>query len=229
MNSIPFITVSVILAALTPAKVSDVKSNPEGAQPPRVIYVKQFSIGKASQAESTEGGRPKLLGRLRGGEDQTIIGQHKEEQKEEELARVPGALQKALIEDLNRSIAAASSGDGVEVSPDSWVVAGEFLEVDTGNRAMQAGVGFGAGQGDLEVRAKVYTGRNMEQPFLTFDSKGASGHMPGAVVTKNPYVAAAKFVMSKRQPDMEAKKVAGSIAHEIGKFMSAQGIPTREQ
>jgi hypothetical protein len=50
--------------------------------------------------------------------------------------------------------------------------------------------------------------------------------MPGAVVMHNPYVAAAKFVMSKKQPDKEAKKVAKAIADAIGKFMAAQGIPT---
>ncbi len=46
------------------------------------------------------------------------------------------------------------------------------------------------------------------------------------MLTKNPYVAAAKFVMSKREPEREAKRVASSIAQEIGKFMAAQGIPT---
>ncbi len=39
---------------------------------------------------------------------------------------------------------------------------------------------------------------------------------------KNPYVAAAKFAMSKREPEQEAKKVAQAIAVEIGKFMAAQ-------
>jgi len=44
----------------------------------------------------------------------------------------------------------------------------------------------------------------MNTPFLTFDSDGASGHMPGAAVMhKNPYVAAAKFVMSKKEPERE--------------------------
>jgi Domain of unknown function (DUF4410) len=98
--------------------------------------------------------------------------------------------------------------------------------VDTGNRAMQAGVGFGAGQSQLEVRVKVYAGSDMSAPFLTFDSKGASGHLPGAVAVKNPYVAAAKFVLSKMEPEQESKKVAKAIADEIGKFMIAQGIPT---
>jgi len=66
----------------------------------------------------------------------------------------------------------------------------------------------------------------MRAPFLTFDSKGASGHLPGGIATKNPYVAAAKFVMSKMEPEQEARKVAQAIANEIGNFMAAQGIPT---
>ena len=227
----PFIALSVIVAALTPAKVSDVKSNPSAmpaAKPPRVIYVNRFSITQASSGESAEepgaGARPHLLGRLRGGEQNTIVGQHREEQKEDTLAKVPAALQKALIDDLSSSVAPATNGDGAQVPPDCWVITGEFLEVDTGNGALQAEVGFGAGQSHLEVRAKVYSGRGVNRPFLTFDSAGASGHMPGAVVTKSPYVAAAKFVMSKREPEKEAKKVASAIAGEIRKFMAAQGI-----
>jgi hypothetical protein len=142
------------------------------------------------------------------------------------VARLPSLLQQALIRDLSQSVAPADNGDGAHAARDSWVVTGEFVEVDTGNRAMQTGVGFGAGQSQLEVHAKVYSGSDMHTPFLTFDSKGASGYLPGAVAVKNPYVAAAKFVMSKREPQQEAKKVAKAIADEIGKFMAVQGIPT---
>lgn len=72
----------------------------------------------------------------------------------------------------------------------------------------------------------MYAGSDTHTPFLTFDSKGASGHLPGGVATKNPYVAAAKFVMSKREPEQEARKVAQAIGDEIGKFMASQGIPS---
>ena len=95
-----------------------------------------------------------------------------------------------MIRDLSKSFAPADSGDGLHASEDSWVVTGEFVEVDTGNRATQAGVGFGAGQSQLEVRAKVFFGSDMQTPFLTFDSKGASGHLPSAV--------AVKILMSRR-------------------------------
>jgi hypothetical protein len=43
------------------------------------------------------------------------------------------------------------------------------------------------------------------------------------VVTRNSYVAAAKFVMSKMEPEQEARKVAQAIAKETGKFMAAHG------
>jgi hypothetical protein len=222
---------SLILAALTPAKVSDVETK-TSAMPalrrPSVIYVKSFFIRTtASKSEDSRRRRTASLARtLRGGEENTVIGRHREEQHEDTLANLPGLLQKALLEDLSKSVAPTTSGDSSHSSRDCWIIAGEFVAVDTGSRALQAGVGFGAGQSQLEVRARVYAGSGTNTPFLTFDSEGASGHLPGAVVAKNPYLAAAKFVMSKREPEREAKKVAKSITDEIGKFMVTQGIPT---
>jgi len=146
---------------------------------------------------------------LRGGEDNTVVGRHREEQKDETLAKLPVLCKKPSSRISASRLHLRATGNGAHASrKDCWVITGEFLDVDTGNRAMQAGVGFGAGQSHLEVRAKVYLASDMNTPFLTFDSEGASGHMPGAVMTKNPYVAAAKFVMSKREPEQEAKKVA---------------------
>jgi hypothetical protein len=74
----------------------------------------------------------------------------------------------------------------------------------------------------------LYSGSDIHTRFLAFDSKGASGHLPGGVATKNPYVAAAKFVMSKREPELEAKKVPQAIAGEIGKFVVCPRNPDAE-
>ena len=145
-----FVAVSIIMAALTPAKVSDVKSNTSAmaaAKPPRMIYVSSFSLSQAKKPDDVQapggGGRPGVLGALRDREQEGIIGQHREEQKEQTLAKVPGVLQKALIADLSQSIAPATSGNGTNAPPDCWIITGEFLEVDEGSRALQAGVGFG--------------------------------------------------------------------------------------
>jgi hypothetical protein len=43
---------------------------------------------------------------------------------------------------------------------------------------------------------------------------------------EKPFVAAAKFVMSKLEPEQEANRIAQAIANQIGKFMIAQRIST---
>ena len=79
-----FVGVSIIVAALTPAKVSDVKSNTSAmpaAKPPRIIYVNSFSLSQAKKPDDVQasgGGRPGVLGALRDREQEGIIGQHRE-------------------------------------------------------------------------------------------------------------------------------------------------------
>ena len=93
----PFLVVaSLTLAALTPAKVSDVTTNASAmpvSKPPKTIYVDTFSISqdapKSEDSDSGGGGRPRLFGMFRGGQDNTLIGRHKEEQHEELLEKLP--------------------------------------------------------------------------------------------------------------------------------------------
>jgi hypothetical protein len=129
MITVPFTAVvsGLIVAALTPAKVTDVQTNSSevhDVKRPTVIHVRSFSISKsaANPENAAGGGRPHLLGMLRGGEENTVIGQHREQQQEDTLAKLPGLLQQALIRDLSKSVASADSGDGVHASRDSWVV-----------------------------------------------------------------------------------------------------------
>jgi hypothetical protein len=194
-----------------------------------MIYVDLFSTaGAASQPSGDQGGgRPHILGMFRGGEDNTLLGQRKMQQQQDILQQLPYILQKTLVQALNSGVARATAGDGMLATQENcWIVRGQFVVVDQGSRAMQAGVGFGAGQSHVEVRAQVYTLSDPDTPFLVFDTNGASGHMPGAVVIPNPYVAAAKFVMAKQEPEKETKKIGKQMAVEIGKFMTAEGIPT---
>lgn len=235
------VSATLVLGALTPAKNSDIKTNSSAlssSKTPKIIYITSFPAPTVSIEQSSDdstaksnddsgGERPHLFGMLRGGEQNTLIGRHREEQHQETLEKLPGILQKALIQNLNQSIAPAKAGNGSSApSSNCWVITGKFVIVDSGSGALQAGIGMGAGQSQVEVHAQVYSVKDTNTPFLVFDSKGASGHMPGAVMTHNPYVAAAKFVMSKKEPEKETKKIAKAIAEEIGKFMKAQGIPT---
>src|SRR5437660_11684063 len=103
---------------------------------PKVIYVKSFAIRPAaSQSDDSAGaGRLHFLGSFRGGEGNTVIGRHREQHQEDTLAKVPGVLQNELIEDLSDDIAPAAHGDGAGSSHRSWILTGEFDEVDAGCR-----------------------------------------------------------------------------------------------
>ena len=154
---------NLVIAALAPARVSEIETNRSAeaeAKAPTVIYVKTFTMStSASKSENAAGeGRPRLLGALRGGEENTVVGRHREAQQEDTLAKVPANLQNALIEDLSKSVATAANGDGAHPSSGAWVITGEFLEVDTGNRALQAGVGLGAGDWSSDYHCRRHRG-----------------------------------------------------------------------
>lgn len=126
MITIPFSAVvcGLIVAGLTQAKVTDVETNSsevQGAKRPTVIHVRSFLISKSgANSENATGGRPHLLGILRGGEENTVVGQHRQQQQENTLTKLPGLLQQALIRDLSQSVANADNGDGVHAARDSW-------------------------------------------------------------------------------------------------------------
>ena len=42
--------------------------------------------------------------------------------------------------------------------------------------------------------------------------------LPGAVVTMNPYMAAARFVMEKNAPERDVKRTAKEIVSEVQKY-----------
>ena len=55
-------------------------------------------------------------------------------------------------------------------------------------------------------------------PFAIFGTLKDPSKLPGAAVTKNPYVAAAKFVMEKSATSRDIQNTAGEIVDELLKF-----------
>ncbi len=103
-----------------------------------------------------------------------------------------------------------------ETPTSGWLVHGQLLDVDPGNRAERAVVGFGAGEASTEIEVDV---DKLEQGAATrvIQMGGASdsGKMPGAVVTMNPYVAAAKFVLGRQATSRDVQKLGEAVAKEI--------------
>ena len=97
-----------------------------------------------------------------------------------------------------------------------WLVRGVVTELDEGNQIRRAMVGFGAGESELQLWVGVTDlARNPDAPFYTVEASDGSGKMPGAIVKFNPYVAAAKFVMSRNATEHDVKRTASAIAKAI--------------
>jgi hypothetical protein len=78
-----------------------------------------------------------------------------------------------------------------------WLVRGVFTQVDEGHRLRRAAIGFGAGQTELQVVVSVDDlAQGVPRPLYELNTSADSGRVPGAIITLNPYVAAARFVLS---------------------------------
>jgi hypothetical protein len=53
------------------------------------------------------------------------------------------------------------------------------------------------------------------KPLYEASEDGASKNKPGAAITLNPYVAAAKFVMEKNAPEKTVKSTASAISKDV--------------
>ena len=103
---------------------------------------------------------------------------------------------------------------------EGWLVQGFFTEVDEGNRLKRAGIGFGKGATsmDLQIAISDLAGSDPRAAFAVFGTVQEPTRIPGALVTMNPYVAAAKFVLQKNASERDIKKTAEQIADQIMKY-----------
>ena len=224
------------------ASVSGQQVSQDVGPAPRVIYVAPFTVdpqaikqqgGLFGAAEQMVENRPHLLGGgiLGGGgeggggggilDKRMSADNPSAQQVSETLARsiVQGLQSEQLgfpVEELPPGVAPPSSG---------WLVQGRFTNVDPGNRAQRAVIGFGAGEATTEVDVEVdRLGPGTVTPVLTFGTDADSGKAPGAVVTMNPYAAAAKFVLGRNATNRDVEKMGQAIAQEIAKYARERGV-----
>jgi hypothetical protein len=192
-------------------KITPVTSvDPAPKTRPNMVYVTDFDLEfpQGSQSQDTslrQGPLARLRERLQGGDPVT------------KAHAAVGMMAASITDDLN--------GDGVpaqrlypgDPKPTSgWLVRGVVTELDQGNQLRRAMVGFGAGESELQLWVGVTDlARNPDAPFYTLDASDGSGKMPGAIVKLNPYVAAAKFVMSRHASERDVKSTASAIAKSI--------------
>jgi hypothetical protein len=183
--------------------------SPSASGVPEVVYVTDFDIDANDIGQGDRLlNRPRLRQQDQGSKASRFV---------ELLAdSLTGELQK-------RSVPAARFYPGQSIPNKGWLIKGEFLEVDEGNRLRRAVIGFGAGQTDMQIEVRIVDlSSGSREPFMVFGTKSATGKMPGAIVTMNPYVAAAKFVLSKRAPERDVAKTARQIAEVLVQIMNDQ-------
>lgn len=101
-----------------------------------------------------------------------------------------------------------------------WLIQGVFLDVDEGNRIKRAVMGFGKGSTQMEIQVAIsdLQSQGRTPPFAVFGTSKDASKMPGAFVSKNPYVAAAKFVLEKNATGKDVSNSAKQIAGEVMKI-----------
>jgi hypothetical protein len=206
-----------------------------GAPAPRAIYVADFRIDedsfKAPQGLVSEvlDNRPHILGGARGGSG--VLGTRIGSSDAPEPSQVVDQLATAVTEGLNEQdlgFPAERLPPGAAPPASGWLVRGDIVSVDPGNRAERAVVGFGAGQATAEVQVEVdrlEPGRQV--PVMRFGTQSDSGKAPGAVVTMNPYVAAAKFVIGKDATSRDINALGAEIAKQIADYARSRGAAAR--
>ncbi|MGI2325679.1 DUF4410 domain-containing protein [Methylococcus sp. S1B] len=210
----------------------DVRNEQLGAvrpgEGPRTVYVADFTLD-AENIQSDPGVKGLLPGQsqsqrpgLLGGLGQRLRGTLGAGSPGDRAREIVDAMAAALVKSLSdKGVPARRIASTTGALPrDGWLVQGMFTEVDEGSRLKRAVIGFGAGATSMDVQVGVsdLAGQDPRQPFIMFGTVKDPSKMPGAVVTMNPYVAAAKFVMEKNATGKDIEKTAEQIVDEILKY-----------
>jgi len=136
---------------------------------------------------------------------------------QEKLAELINIMSATLLEEFTKKGIKASRISRLVSPPKTGIlVGGSFTFVDEGSRVKRAIIGFGKGEVKTEVYVNVYElAASSDSPAVAFGSDTNSRKMPGAVVTMNPYVAAAKFFLDENATEKVVKRLAETIAEEI--------------
>lgn len=194
-------------------------------QAPSIIYVADFALD-AEDFQKDDGVRGMLPGRLReraGSRLGSVIsGPLATGDPAAKAWEIITAMSAALVKSFTENgMQAKAINPATEPLPrNGWLLSGVFTEVDEGNRLKRAAIGFGRGatQMDAQVMVSDLTSGSPNAPFVIFGTVKDPGKMPGAVITMNPYVAAAKFVLEKGATERDIQKTAEQIAKEVLKF-----------
>ena len=216
--------VAVWMCAFAPHASPQLLSAPAGPGPAPgapLVYVMDFELDAASVKQDSnpvENARP-----LGGGLLPRPSLRHRDPQ--EQAQEIVTKMADALAEDLRgKGLDARRLASGAPLPAQGWLVRGVFLSVDEGNSLRRAVVGFGAGASQIELAVAVDNlAAQPPQPLYQVIDSESSRAKPGAgaAIALNPYVAAAKFVLSRADDRKSIGRAAAEVADAVAARVKA--------
>lgn len=202
--------------SLDKAKIETVQQGIVRPTKPTIVYVEPFDLG-ATVVTPNHG----LLTH-----HSVLLGDRASADPESHAAQLGDLLTRAVLEQLTRDgLSARRFTPGSPLPHEGWLVSGKVLTVDEGNRLRRAVIGFGQGASDAQLYVAVSDlTRSDSPPFTELDVDSSTGKAPGAVVTLNPYVAAAKYVLAKNPSEKDMQRAGVAIGDALAK--AADNAPT---
>jgi hypothetical protein len=222
---------------LTPVCVGqDHVSQPTGGQAPpearvrQVVYVKDFDLD-ANRFKQDLGG---ITGKgyLLPAPPRPLL-RRKRQAAALESSHLTTLMSDQIVADLRKAGFDARRLERFEPRPtQGLIVSGVITELSEGNQMRRALLGFGSGNAKMELYVTLTDISGTEKRFYDVSANKTSMKGPGAVLTLNPYLGAAKFVakfaMTKNAPEKMVKKTASKIATELAKSLNAGPGPVTE-
>lgn len=205
---------------------SKVEQQLQPSTTPGMIYVVDFTLGLSSIVpDSGVLDHRALLG---AGPLERFGPLHRQDDPSITASTLANLLATSIAQELGKHLIPAMRLPQGQAIPDhGWLVRGHFITVDEGNRVRRAVIGFGEGATEMQIEFEVFElGRNPLAPFLVSNAEAGSGKKPGAIVTMNPYVAAAKFVLARNASENDVRQAGSEIALTIIKYMQSRGMIT---
>jgi hypothetical protein len=184
-----------------------------------IVYVADFDLDAANV--KPDDSRPKRARRLIG--SLLPSGPVMPDQDPQTHARqIVSSMAEKITADLMKvGIDARRLEPGTTPTEPGWLVRGVFLSVDEGNRIKRAVVGFGAGQGSLQLAVAIDNLAVQGPPLYENVDSGSGEPMPGAMIKLNPRVVAAKFVLAGHDEASIIKHTAQDVADTVVKRLHA--------
>ena len=185
-----------------------------------IVHVRDFELDAQNvQVDKGVGGqvRPGLIERP---------SKHEQRDPEAQARKLVDTMSKSLVDDLHKAgYKAQRLGPDDPTPKEGALLTGVFTEVDEGNRMHRALIGFGAGSAKMDLYVTMSDLSSPQKPLYNLAQEDTSGKKPGAAITLNPYVAAAKFAMEKNAPEKTVKKTASEISEEVVKHLKEHEVP----